>query len=287
MVNSISRNYNQKQKHRCISVNYLKLLIFSLCFILISCSQNMKLDTADNRLVLSNVHFGIGNVRENRWELGITTKAKVTRDITVSINYIPISGSAIETINQKYPIDSFLVRVRKYVPGSGTSILGHTLFHFERQAYQNFLLFYLYNKIVVRISYDGAYPTFKNALFPCSRSGHNKSIAGTDVLKNTAPAIDKIVLFSAYGGAFDEGQFSKSGGMILPEFNTGISMVGEYYFDIAFYSTKDKTLYSDFIEAETKVVVSDEEILSYTGCENYDFPIDNSTNMYNLFKIYD
>ena len=49
-------------------------------------------------------------------------------------------------------------------------------------------------------------------------------------------------------------------------FNGGLELKGDYYIDVAFYSVKDKLLYSSWYPVDGKIEVSDERAIKVSSC---------------------
>lgn len=263
------------------------ILILLLLLPLLSCSKRVSIGDSNDQIFISDPYLKIKDYNNYEWELGTTQKAKVTRDIRVILNYPPLGSQNLQKIQKKYPVNSWLLRVKKYVNTQGESLLGYTVIPFNDQDQENFLFLSFSNKISIRIDYDASYPTYYTSKYPCPPTSHNKLVKDIFIEENDQITKTQFLVYPIYGNLIDPRKVAKTSPMILAEFNGGNVLTGKYYFDFALFDRKGSIIYTDFIPSENVLVIKKEQEVSYNGCENYSLPSNYQDESFRILNIND
>ncbi|MBF0299168.1 MAG: hypothetical protein HQK51_10640 [Oligoflexia bacterium] len=259
---------------------FLFILIF-MFFILLSCSKKIeiKIEEGNRRVIVENIQIKIDDYSKHLWEVGINKKALVTSNVSVVVEYPSIGKDKITDLTARYPIDSWIIRIKKRSRISGNMFIGYTIAPFTYQDLENNSYFNGDNKISIIFDYDASFPLARRK-YPCPSIEHKKfveeiKVTDTDINKtnsstSTNSSNNKLEIYPRNSMSIDERDIFRADGNMPVEFPIGKSMQGVITFEFALYSQKERVIYSEFVASEDALEISKESEVPFIDCSFYD-----------------
>lgn len=236
------------------------LLLSSLLFF--SCSKEATLRRDSANALLEGVRMDIGNLKEIRWPAGFREEALVSQSITFTITMPKVDQDDLDYLISQRGIDSWILRVLVYRNGERQD-LGSLYSPFRPRKLSRTSTDSA-KAVSLKIYYAAAYASEKWRSSKCPPLGHNRQITEMEI-----------------DDPKEEFSLTIGGGNLYPEksqlieltpssFNGGMSLTGEYSFEIAPYDSQKKVIHAPFKKIPGKVIVSKEESVSLPSCSGID-----------------
>lgn len=233
-----------------------------LLLLVLSCRNESSLIEKNGRLFIQNAEVKIDNLSETNWQVGRPRRrTSLSQSIIFTISLPYLEESAKETLHKKYEMDGWVIKINhKY--GSQETVMGHVYAPMAgvKHQRQREVEINQTKSIAIKISYAASYISERFRAFDCPAFLHNRKVTDYDIVGDDRP-IDIEVK-------------SPSGFYLKPEiaeltpsnFNAGESLIGDYTFEIALYSLKNRTIGTPFVPLPQAVRVGLEKRLEVNGC---------------------
>lgn len=232
----------------------MKKVLFSVFFILISCSGGHDLKQYDNVYFLEGLSPEINRYEVIDWPAGLEGEKILSRGIIINQDLIRLSTKTKEFLSSEYRVDSWLYRFLRINNDGKKEFLGQTSIHFDRitRSFTNFSVIFYYGAAAVS-------QRFRN--FKCPAFEHRKKIHEVN-LNDFGKKTDKLYVDRSEPIISD----INSGHLFPINFNAGGSLEGEYLVEMALYSSSLRTTYSKWLPLLKKVIVEKEHNISVPSC---------------------
>lgn len=238
--------------------------------LLSSCTKYSDFEKKNSTYVLRNHTMGLSDLKNIEWKVGSGLKRqKVSKGFRVKVTLPQAPNSQIWKMHEEKQVDSWLLRVRKRKSGGVTKLLGYMYMPLiktnprskdKSPADADYLF--------LQIVYAAAGPSKRFENFKCPAFGHNKLIKKLSI-KKTSNRSEALVV-SRTG---DRLQAIANKVELTPvQFPTGMSLIGTYSIEIAFFNSKTKEILSNYIALSDAVEVEEEEDVYLKGCAGATIP---------------
>jgi hypothetical protein len=244
-------------------MKYFSLLIFTF---LLGCSDKSKLILINQKIAgIEKIETYIEDIKVVDWKVGDFRASTLSKGFLLMVKLPHLANSDIEKIVNSTSVDSWVLRFHKRTE-HGSRILGTTYVPFVREYTNGGTRTNNQEGIYTNIFYSAAALSGRLENLKCPAMNHRKTIDRWTINKSDSP---KSIIIS-YSNQLSENP-AISG--IMPEILNGdMSLVGEYFVEIAFYGSKSKILYSEFVQIGNTLVISSEKEVSVKSCDNFEVP---------------
>ncbi len=236
----------------------MKLLLLSF-LVMYSCSRNAKLSRDSAAAHLDDVKMPISHLNEIKWPAGFRQEAVVSQSITFLIDMPKVDQDDLDYLIDKRDVDSWIIRVIFY-HASEKQDLG-SLYSLFRPKKLSRTSTGAASSVALKIYYAAAYASerFRNA--KCPPLGHNRKIQQMKVVDTGEPFSLSFEAAQAYQEKSQLIELTPS------SFNAGMSLLGEYYFEIAPYNSVKKEIHAPFKRIPAHVEISEEISVAVPSCQ--------------------
>ncbi|MBY0516824.1 MAG: hypothetical protein K2P81_07955 [Bacteriovoracaceae bacterium] len=235
------------------------VLFLTLLVGLSGCTQKATLVKDGVGVHLKEVEWDITNLTEGIWKVGKTYRNTVSKNLNVVLSLPHLEDSDEDFLAKTYGVDAWLVRVIQS-NAQGSRIELATLYAPFR-AQQKGRTSKLHVKAVsFTLTYAASAISERFRKFQCPAFSHNLRLDEYDVFGKKEPM--EILLRA--DAPFNEKL--TTGELVPTALNIGHTMVGEYYFETALFSTTKKQIYSSFARIPMSVKVLTEKSVTVDGC---------------------
>jgi hypothetical protein len=235
-----------------------KLILLSAIFFVSSCVSYVKVSETESSITIKDLQLDIGNVKELEWKVGRNQDQIISRGVNVELDLPKFSDEQIENISSKYKVDHLMIQVKRRYRGViipvGTVIMPFS--EGKRIPKKAFIDLLYYSAI-----YRPSYIQYKCVPFNLSykldkfkvreRGTYTKDIT-------VSSAYDKKLRDKAVVYTFQ-----------APSLTSGRDLVGEYFFSMAFYDSKENIIKSSVYEYLSTLQVISEHKEDVRGCTGY------------------
>jgi len=250
-------------------MDLLKHLIF--VFTLIGCTRYAEIkknERGDIYFKTSDLH--ITKVKIVPWPVGIKEKESISKGISLAVTYPKLEKNDLEMLNEKFGMDSWIVRVRKSST-LGSRALGYfytPIFQPGRFGIKNLRARQITSSEVL-VFYTAAAISDRLQAFPCPVLNHTKKIVDWELSEKTTEE-STITITPGIGIPIDAklDPFSYAPQMI----NGGMDLVGKFSLEFAAFDYHNKRVVSDWTQFPEVFKVEREEELVLPDCTNWEPP---------------
>ena len=235
----------------------MKLLLLSF-LVMYSCTKNATLQRETASAHLDGVTMKISNLSEIKWPAGFREEAIVSQSITFLIEMPKVDQDDLDYLISERDVDSWIIRVIAYKHGEKQDL--GSLYSLFRPRKLSRTSTGAATSVAVKIWYAAAYASEKWRNSRCPPLGHNKKITEMRI-EDTGEEFDLSI-----GGGQPYNEKSQLIELTPSSFNAGMSMAGEYSFEIAPYNSKKKVIHAPFRRIPGKIVVAKEESVPVPSC---------------------
>ena len=244
----------------------MKVLLLSL-LVMYSCSKNAKLSRETASAHLDGVVMKVSKLNEIKWPAGFRQEATVSQSITFIIDTPKVNQDDLDYLIEERGIDSWIIRVIAYKSGEKQDL--GSLYSLFRPKKKSRTWTDAASSVAIKIYYAAAFASEKWRLAKCPPLGHNRKI--TDLrIEDTGEPFSLSV-----GGGQQYNEKSQLIELTPSSFNGGMSLAGEYYFEIAPYNSQKKVIYAPFKRIPGKVVVASEVSVAVPSCNGVKTELEN------------
>jgi hypothetical protein len=246
-----------------------RLALAFILLVALSCSKNSSVEFSDNQAIVQPSNLSIDRVSLLDWKVGPDRKQTVSRGFIVALTVPGLSKSDLKRLVDEHQVDSWYFQIRR-----GNEVLQRYFVPLSMGSRQmrsvNFNVQYAASAISMR---------FYNS--PCPTFNHQKIITEhrqVNVQRNT----DRLTLGRLHRTRAP-GQM-EAFEIRPPSINGGNTLRGVYQFDIAFFSSADRSFRSNLLTYPMAVQISSEREGNIRGCEGYVIPEEQSGSI-NEFRF--
>ncbi len=235
----------------------MKLLLLSF-LVMYSCSRDAKLSRDTASAHLDGVVMPVTRLSEIKWPAGFRQEAMVTQSITFNIAMPQVAQDDLDYLIDERDVDSWIIRVIAY-KNSEKQDLG-SLYSLFRPRKLSRTSTGAATTVALKIYYAAAYASerFRNA--KCPPLGHNKKIKAMRIEDSKEPFSLSIEGAQSY---MEKSQLIE---LTPSSFNGGMTLQGEYWFEIAPYNSKKKMIHAPFKKIPGSIIISEEESVAVPSC---------------------
>lgn len=235
----------------------MKVLILSF-LVMYSCSKSAKLSRDTASAHLDGVVMKVTKLNEIKWPAGFRQEATVSQSITFMIDTPRVDQDDLDYLIDERDVDSWIIRVIAYKSGEKQDL--GSLYSLFRPRKVSRTSTGSASSVSIKIYYAAAYASEKWRNSKCPPLGHNKKIKELRIEDTGEPFALSI------GGGQPYNEKSQLIELTPSSFNGGMSLAGEYYFEIAPYNSKKKVIHAQFRRIPGKVIVASEEGVAVPSC---------------------
>lgn len=208
---------------------------------------------------LTEVRWASPTTTEGTWKVGRIYRDVVSKSLNVVVSLPRLESDDVEYLQKNYQLDAWLIRViQSNAQGSRIEL---TTLYAPFMAQQKGRAS---NLPVKAISFSLTYAAWaiseRFRKFQCPAFSHDRRLDEWEVIGD-----ETLLEFPiSMAGRFDEKLIMSE--LVPTSLNIGNSMVGDYYFEVALFSSSQKQIYSPFIRLPQFVRVASEKTTSVQGC---------------------
>lgn len=232
----------------------MKLLIIIFSFLLIACSDRTPIKSKKGIDFADGLEFELEKLNEKEWKVGKKREAEVSMGLNLKVGVPQIEEDGVELLRAKYGIDTWLFKVTKYKRGL-RQILG--FFQYDLKSISG-----VNDYVNVNLYYHSASVSSDFRRFHCPAFGHRLRLESFDLTEAKTKNRNQLYVRRKENLNADISKVSFAP-MI---FSAGQSLEGTYQFEVAFYNSSEKRLYSAWYGADYMVVVKAETLVDVPSC---------------------
>jgi hypothetical protein len=236
----------------------MKLLLILSLLVMYSCTKTAKLQRDTASAHLEGVTMEISKLSEIKWPAGFREEAIVSQSITFMIDMPKVDQDDLDYLMNERDVDSWIIRVIAY-KNSEKQDLG-SLYSLFRPKKLSRTSTGAASSVALKIYYAAAYASERWRNSKCPPLGHNRKIKEMKLEDTGEPFTLSIA------GAQSYPEKSQLIELTPSSFNGGMSLLGEYTFEIAPYNSQKKMIHSPFTKIPGRIIVSREESVSVPSC---------------------
>ncbi len=229
----------------------MKYLLLAILFI--SCTNTHELEFGNGLHYIKKLEFEMSDLKELEWEVGRKKDKTITQGIFFEIEIPKLGSEEIDTLREKYGIDSWLFKVEKQTR-RGSQDIGHIEYRLANfsNAVQSFS---------VKILYHAASISADFRRFHCPAFKHRSLIKGLSLedYENRSKT-----LYTSSNKRLKRKTVRPSFTTI--SFSGGTSLKGKIVTKVAFYNSQRKKIFGNFIASTNAIAISDEEKVALPSC---------------------
>lgn len=225
----------------------------------------------------------VSEVRDIPWKVGKYKKQELSRGFRISFELPKLGDSEWKSLHNNNGVSGWLIRLRKK-SNMRNEILGYFAVEMISPKPGSEFLYRVSSsdKASIGINYAASSISTRLDHLPCPAFDHRILIDEIEVTHRpvgrklwvTSPADERTI--GAKVNLISYSAVSVNGGM---------SLIGEYYIDLALYNPKQKLKKSSYIELANHVSLTKEENVVIKGCENFQVPDVEDHNPVKKFKF--
>lgn len=253
---------------------YMRGILLTLLFLSVSCTKWAKVEESNGIHKIENIKAEIFSEKDIEWKVGKKRGGTVSKGFSFKVSIPKIDEDGRETLLEKYNVDNWLYKISRIRKGrkQQLGLLSFDLGNMSRTT----------TDVTIHIFYHAASVSQRFRRFHCPAFNHRFQI---DDLELDSDSLGEFNLYTKRNQAV-RGKITKPA--FAPViFSGGRSLEGEYFVEIALYSSKDKRLYTPFKRVSNKVKVEGEKKISIPSCvgvkeENRPLPSSKSPSIRDL-----
>lgn len=226
------------------------LLLISL---FISCSKTQELEYGNGLHYIKNLQFELLKLKEIEWEVGRKKDKTISQGIFFEIEIPKLDNDQIDILHSKYGIDSWLFKVEKQTR-RGSQDIGHIEYRLANFSNAT-------TSFSVKVLYHAASISTDFRRFHCPAFKHRALIKGL--------SLDSYEKGSRSLYTTSNKRLKRK--TVRPSFTTisfsgGTSLKGKIVTKVAFFNSKRKKIFGNFVASENAIVIPEEEKIDLPSC---------------------
>jgi hypothetical protein len=226
---------------------------------LAGCTKKAVLQRDGVGVRLSEVTWNVPTTSEGVWKVGRIYRDTVSKSLNVVLALPPIEEDDINYLNESFGIDAWLVRIiQSNSQGSRIELI--TLYAPFRGVQKGRASTQPMKAISFSLTYAAWAISERFRRFQCPAFSHDRRLNDWQLIGEKTHTEFPI----AFAGNYSEKLTVSE--LVPTALNIGNTMVGDYYFEVALFSSSKKQIYSPFVRLPQHVHVSSEKTVSVDGC---------------------
>ena len=237
----------------------LTVLILSLLVGIIGCSKKAKLVKDGVGVHLQDVKWEVSSLNEGTWKVGKLYRDTVSKNLTAVLSLPSLADDDLEFLNTTYGVDAWLIRViQSNAMGSRIELATlYAPFHAQQKGRASKLQV---RAVSFALTYAASAISERFSRFQCPAFSHDRRLDDYEVAGDGELMEIHVRPDAHYNEKLTMNE------LVPTALNIGNSMVGEFYFEAALFSTSQKQLYSSFTRLPTYVKILTEKTVNIDGC---------------------
>ena len=232
----------------------MKYLLIFIIPVFISCTKRYDVKYENGIHYAEDVYSEIERVYEVPWKVGLKRESEVSQGLRFFTSVPLLTDNAKKILVSKYGVDSWVYRFRRIRRGS-TQSLGHFYVMFQNITRNT-------KNLSVSLFYQAAAVSKKFRFFHCPAFNHRYKIASFSN-KSRPDAKKKNLFLRSIETIKARTTRFKFAPMIMPG---GISLIGKYVIEMAFYNSRTKQRYSEWFPVDGVISVDQETAKVVGSC---------------------
>jgi hypothetical protein len=209
---------------------------------------------------IENVELNIKELHDITWKVGKFREYKVSQGLFAVIELPHLSDEDLDYLSKQKNVDSWILRVIVQ-RGSEAQDLGSLYAPFRSANFSGDAPSGgSPTQVALKIHYAASFASERFRKFNCPAFGHTKRLNKFQLAGEKKPISITFDQHIPYEEKSQKVELNPSG------FNAGHSLVGNYFFEIAPYNKKEKTILSSFIRLPVYLEVMSEETQDLPSC---------------------
>lgn len=223
------------------------------------CTKKAVLQRDGVGVRLSQVRWSVPTMSEGLWKVGRIYRDTVSKSLNVVLALPPLASDDIDYLAEAFGIDAWLVRIiQSNAQGSRIELI--TLYAPFRGVQKGRASSQPMKAISFSLTYAAWAISERFRRFQCPAFSHDRRLTDWNLVGDDAPLEFPISFISSFNEKLIVSE------LVPTALNIGNSMVGDYSFEIALFSSTKKQLYSPFVKLPQRVHVASEKTVSVEGC---------------------
>lgn len=228
-----------------------------LCFL--GCTKKAVLQRDGVGVRLSEVVWDIPIMSEGTWKVGRIYRDVVSKSLNIVLSLPPLESDDIDHLQSAFGVDAWLVRIIQ-ANSQGSRIELITLYAPFRGVQKGRASRQPMKAISFSLTYAAWAISERFRKFQCPAFSHDRRLDDWQIIGEKG----KTEFPVAFAGNHTEKLTVSE--LVPTALNIGNTMVGDYYFEVALFSSSKKQIYSSFVRLPQHVRVGSEKTVSIDGC---------------------
>jgi hypothetical protein len=230
-----------------------------LFLLLFSCTKYASFDRDAIGLEIKGIEMEITHLKDYPWRVGQRREKVVSQSFSFIVDLPQLKAEDLDYLAKERGVDSWVVRIRAERRPT-VQDLGSVYIPFEATRTARGIDQRMPGSVSFVIQYAAAYPSERFRMFKCPAFRHGKRISSMDVEgKNEEFSI-------LLGQSYPYPEKMEAVELRPKAFNGGISLVGNYFIEIAPFNVKKKTTVGPFKRIPMYIGIESEEEISVPSC---------------------
>jgi hypothetical protein len=235
-------------------------VFISIILLLMGCqNESVILKESLGRLIIKPEPFELNEFREELWKVGKNREQIISKGIYLLLDIPQFDTDDLERVYFEKSADSWILQVKK----SG-QVLQTFYFKFAAKGHRGKMVFSQNRQVALKILYPASYLSTEYDNLSCPIMNHNKKISRLERFR--VPVAGKSLVL----GSFNQKKINRNLEKIhfsINKVNGGVSLTGNYQFELALFDSSESKIMSNFIVFPTGLRVDYESSRSLAGCK--------------------
>ncbi len=226
---------------------------------LLGCTKKAVLQRDGVGVRLTEVEWNVPTMSEGTWKVGRIYRDTVSKNLNVVLALPPLESDDVKHLQEAFGVDSWLVRIIQ-ANSQGSRIELITLFAPFLGVQKGRASSRPMKAISFSLTYAAWAISERFRKFQCPAFSHDRRLDGWQLIGEKAHTEFPV----AFAGNHTEKLTVSE--LVPTSLNIGNTMVGDYYFEVALFSSSKKQIYSSFVRLPQHVRVVSEKTVPLDGC---------------------
>lgn len=235
--------------------------LFLTLILLCSCRHTSTVKSSPSGVRVEEVEMTLSHLNEIEWHVGKRRAHNISQSFTLLIDLPHLNDSDVDILMKHKKTDAWIIRVIVERDGK-VQDLGSTYIPFHsHHSTRGMSASSMPTSTAIKVYYAASYASERFRMMNCPAFEHNKKIKEMDIEGSDDYFEIDLNVSSPYN------EKSQLVDLAPSSYNAGLTLLGNYYLEIAAYNSSEKILNSKFIRLPQYVSVKKEEQVHITGCE--------------------
>lgn len=229
-------------------MKYLILLIF-----LLGCDSKQKLESGSGLHYIKDLQFSIKDLKNIEWKVGRKRQHVISQGVFFELEIPKLDDKTANLLTNKYGIDSWIYKIEKQTR-KGIQDIGYVQYHFKNftGSIKSFSTKVLYHAASVSLDFRRFHcPAFDHRFYISDLELMTSQDRNMALYTTSEDVIRRRVSLPSFS---------------ITSFSGGVSLRGKITAEIAFYNSRTKKVYGDFVSSNNFINIGQEEKISIPSC---------------------